>query len=367
LRRSGGVLLTVIAIAVLSGCWDQQLLRNQQTIDIAGFDKAPGGKLLATIAVHEVISNEKKEVTKLFSATGVTPRNNRDLLSRKVPGRLNASRLRVLLLGEELAKQNFYPVLDIFYRDPLSALSCNIALVRGKAKDMVGIKTGSILIADYIQSILESAGDLTIIPKVNIQQIHRALLSPGKDLTLPYLVTEEEEVIVKGLAMLHNKHMVGIITKDNSILYLLLSDKMGRIARLTIKVRKDKEPKIADYVTVNIHKIKRKMKVHIQGKQISVDLNLKMKVDVLEYPSDQLKNKQVIDKLNGELSEKLTKKAEMVIKKMQKVGFDGLDVSQRLAAYHPDLWKKMDWTKEYSSVRFNIHVMVSVVGSGIID
>ena len=77
----------------------------------------------------------KKEVTKLFSATGVTPRNNRDLLSRKVPGRLNASRLRVLLLGEELAKQNFYPVLDIFYRDPLSALSCNIALVRGKAEE----------------------------------------------------------------------------------------------------------------------------------------------------------------------------------------------------------------------------------------
>ena len=48
---------------------------------------------------------------------------------------------------------------------------------------------------------------------------------------------------------------------------------------------------------------------------------------------------------------------------MQKVGFDGFDVSQRLAAYHPDVWKKMDWTKEYSNVQFNIHVMVSVVGA----
>lgn len=367
MRRSGVVLLTVIGIAILSGCWDQQFLRNQQTIDIAGFDKAPGGKLHAAIAVHEVISGENKEVSKLFSATGVTPRNTRDLLSRKVPGRLNASRLRVLLLGEELAKQNFYPVLDIFYRDPLSALSCNIALVRGKAKEMVGIKTGSILIGDYIQSILESAGDLTIIPKVNLQKIRRAVLSPGTDLTLPYLVTEKEEAVVKGLAMVHNQHIVGIITKDKSVLYLLLADKMGRSARLTVKVRKDKEPKMADYVTVNVQKIKRKMKVHIQGTQISVDLYLKMKVDVLEYPSDQLKNKQVIDKLNGELSEKLTKKAEMVIKKMQKVGFDGFDVSQRLAAYHPDIRKKMDWAKEYSNVQFNIHVMVSVVGSGIID
>lgn len=362
--------MLLLALIFLSGCWDIDYLRDFRLVVIAGFDRNPDGKIMETVAVRyppaTFGSGSPTNIT--FEGIGNSVREARKNIAIKTNGRIRTSKNRVLLLGERLAKKGIYDVLDVLYRDPKSALSAHIAVTRGTAKDIITInQIGSTLIGKYIDELIESNETKSIVEKHNIESIFAYLMDPLQDFAIPYLTSDGKDVKVSGMAMFHGHRMTGILTPDESILYLMMKGKNKSRSDLTIKIGQNERSPQRNFISIDIRKTKPKMDVKVHGNKIDVTFVDKLKVEVGEYPPDQLEQEEHAKKLSSQLSAILTKRMNSLLKKMQKAHFDGFGVARHLKAFHYEDFKKIDFEKEFPHIHFQAKAIVEISDYGIIS
>ncbi|MGG3839096.1 Ger(x)C family spore germination protein [Paenibacillus thiaminolyticus] len=373
--RGGRIFFAVLIMTLLSGCWDQQMLKDDRIAYIVGLDLNSDGQLQSTIAILDVNGSQSgspqgnKEFSEIHTVTGNTSRHTRDKMDREVAGRLSASKLRVILIGEDLARQGIYPYLDVLYRDPSSALNAKVAVVAGKAHDMISTKvSGSQLIGEHFHKLIQSAERRTIVPAVNLQLICPPMLDPGDDFALPYITFNGPNPLVYGIALFSGDRMVSTLKSEDSLLYLLMADKLSQTASLTLKVDQEGNREPEKYLAMDIQQLKRKMKIDVQSnRNIKVTLNLNVKITAIEYPKDHLNQRETLGRLNKKLTEELTRRAQAVTQKMLQAKNDGFGIGRRLIAYYPNTWKSLNWTKDYPKVEFDPIVKVEIVNHGIMN
>ncbi|MDN4523734.1 Ger(x)C family spore germination protein [Fictibacillus fluitans] len=368
----------VLVLLLLAGCWDQRLLKNARLIYSVAIDLKDDGKLFSSVTIRSVQESGGGQggsvpVNDYLSATGNTPRQMRQNMDSKLSGEFEASKNRMILLGEKLSYQDIYPILDIFYRDPKSSLGASVAIVDGKADEITRMKQkDEVLIGEYVFTLLKSGERDTYIPKQNVQTICPILFDPGRDLALPYIYKSHSEIPtvgIKGLALMENHQYSGVyLNKTESSLMLLMSNQKGKIARFTKKVKPSEKNRISQYITIDVLDEKAKLQIQktASGK-IRVHVPLQLKVEAIEYPIDHLIDKKTVLALNKKLSGILTKDANRTLNKMQKANSDTLGIGRELMAYHPDLWNKTDWEKDYPEIDLSAKVTVNIVDHGIIN
>lgn len=361
--------LIVIVLFFLCGCWDQRLLKETTLLMSAGFDYTEDGKLLGTITSPKITKEKVEDKAQFFSESGSTPNQVRNALDRKVGEVIDPSKLRVMILGSELAAQPIYPILDLYYRDPRSSISAKLVVVEGTAKDAMSVPIiHSQKPSEYILDLLLSAEESTIVPNLNLQTICPIMFDPGQDFMVPYLTAKNDELKVQGVAMFNNQEFTGTLDTSESTLFLLMDNKKSRDGSLTLKVSDHEKQEIKNFITFNLEhsKVNRKIQVS-EDDQVKVDISLVIKAEVNDYPHDQLTTREEVLKLNNKLSELLTEKAHTVIKKMQDANCDGFGIGRELIALYPETWKYLDWEKDYSKIEFNPTVTVEVIQHGIIN
>lgn len=354
-------------LLLLSGCWDQRLLKNGRLVFSSAFDLTPDGDIHATAIIRD-FKNGTPTNTEV-EANGKTIRDLRMQMDRKISGTFEPSKNRVFLLGEDLAKEDIYDFLDIFYRDPNSSISSKLAIAEGEAGEILAtIEQKNILISEYIIESISSAESFTGIPNVNLQSICTMMFDEGKDFFVPLLKMENDEVILSGNALFHKRSMAGKLSIPESTLVLVLMNQKGKMARVVTKVYKGRDVNIENYITYNLVDPKTKMKIQSTTPgNIKVELTLKTGASIVEFPQDELADKAKLKELDEKLTEHLTKEAEEVIKKIQEANSDLFGIGRELIAFHPKVWEQVDWEKEYPTVTITPKIELEIVGNGIIN
>ncbi|UVI27737.1 Ger(x)C family spore germination protein [Paenibacillus spongiae] len=354
---------------VLAGCWDQQLLKDTRVVDLVGLDLGPEGKLQVTSSVIDVRGSQSqmKDLDEFHTATGITSRHLRDILDREISGVYSSSKLRVILIGEALARRGIYPYLDVYYRDPRSALNAMIAIVEGSAHDIITTtKTGTKLIGEHFNKLIQSTEHRTVVPAVNLQLICPIMLDPGDDFAVPYISKGKTKPTVYGVALFKGDRMTGKLKSEDSILYLMMDDKLAKIASLTLQVQEGESHDPNKYIAVDFQKLKRKLTVNVQdNRTIKVNLDLNIKATAIEYAKDHLKDKRNLNRLDKKVSDELTSRAKAITAKMLQANHDGFGIGRRLMAYYPDIWKRLQWNQDYPKVEFIPNVKVEITNHGI--
>ncbi|MFC4078019.1 Ger(x)C family spore germination protein [Salinithrix halophila] len=380
------ILLLIFSLLLLlsqTGCWDITLLKDARLVVLAGLDRTPEGKLLTTAVIRESkVAEGGQELTNvILKSTGHTPRETRDNADRRLNDRFDPSKNRTLVLGEKLAREDIYPILDIFFRDPKSALNAHFAVVKGKAEDLLDLnKVGDTMIGQFVDETISSAETSTLVPQVNIKSISPMMFDPGQDFAVPYLTKEtgdlqaaginnKKDVSVEGIAMFHGRHMTGTLNREESRLFLLMADKKNRIARMIMQVDPGKAADVGSYITIDIGKMKQTLDVQIRPDgTIQANVNLNMDVAAIEYPKDKLTEPTIIDRLNKKVSESLTHQATQVVKKMKRSRFDGFGIGRRIMAHYPEKWQGAKWwTKTYPKITIRPRVTARIIGHGIVN
>ncbi|MED2765823.1 Ger(x)C family spore germination protein [Bacillus thuringiensis] len=364
------LITALLCLVFFSSCQDQYLLKDVSLVSSMAFDLTNKGELLNTVSLPRVPNDKLGKANVLtVSAIGNTPKENRTKIDAKISGTLDISKLRLLLLGEPLAKKNISPNLDSFYRDPKSPLTAQMVLVEGKASDVLKLKIKDETISDYLIRLLQSAEQSTLLPHKQMQSIRSELLDPGQDFSLPYIQIDKNIVNIKGLAMFDgHKYSGSFLSTVQSTLYLLLLNQKGKTARFTEKISSSHRPLMSNYITVDLKKMKRKLNLTVNKmNQINVIVHLNLKMEATEYPSGYLNSKKKRKNLSKELSQKFTHRAATVINKMQRANCDGFGIGRKLMASHPETWAKLNWKKDYAKVNFVPKVQVEVIDSGIVD
>ncbi|GGD02833.1 germination protein KC [Thalassobacillus devorans] len=371
--KKKGLLLLFCCLVLLTGCWDQRLFKDAKLIMGATFDLTDDGQVKDTVSV--LIPDAGTERASEGSAhieTGIG--NNlfdaRSKIDQQLAYKFDPSKLEVLLIGEEIAKQDIYSILDGYYRAPRNNLSAEIAVVEGEAAEVFTITTDQEpRISEHIVGLLDAVADTTHSHGDNVQLICAELFEPGIDIALPLLSVDKDanKINYKGLALFHDKQYHGTsLNAEQATLLLLMDNKKGKVARITRKVSEKGEPRMARYLSAEVTKHNRDLKIIPSGGTVSVDINLDLYVNVVEYPLDKLTDPKKITELEKKLSETLTKEAEEVISLLQEAHSDVLGIGRRTEAFHYDTWKQMDWEEEFKTITITPKVNVVIQEHGTI-
>lgn len=364
-----------ICLLLITGCWDQNLMKDAILIQTITFDQTDEGEFLLGIAIPNIYRNsmDSGQETEAINSENLstvanTPREGRMKLNTEIPGNLDSSKNKLVLFGEQFAKGDIYPSLDVIWRDPRSSLSAKLAVVKGKAFDTLSIQPRvESNISQNILYLIRSTETNTIIPEESIQTLASELLDPGEDIVLPLLKIGRNgtTIDVAGVALFDERKLSGTLSQEESTLFLLLNNKQSKYARFTTYVNGNKELNMNNFISLNVDHIKRKLNVSVNDRgEVFVNLNLHLKVIVEEYPIGNVPNK--VDQLNNKLSNTFTNNAEEVIKKLQEANCDAFGIGRRLIAFHHDTWKEKDKTNYFKDVKFKSKVDVEIIQHGIV-
>ncbi|WLR47712.1 Ger(x)C family spore germination protein [Halobacillus litoralis] len=368
----------VIVMAVLlflTGCWDEKQFKNVKLVLSLGFDQGEEGQIIQTVSIPTVSRSSEgagSESLQVLSTSASTPLQARNKIDRMISESYDPSKVKVVILGQDLAEKNIYPILDDMYRNSRSNLNAYLAVVEeGTAKDVISMNhSGATRISNYVGGLLEAAISSTHATGENLQLLCAELLEPGIDFSVPMLKIEDDGSLLtfSGMGLFHDKAYTGEkIDAEQTTLYMLLQGVKGRDAHLTEKIDDNKEEEILDYVTVEVSQNDRKMNIKNEDGEISVSINLDMKVKIVEYPSDHLYVKGRVEEIGKKLSETLTEDSVDIIAQLQGANSDVFGIGRRVKAYHPDTWKKLDWKEEYPEISIKPTVKVEVIQHGIIN
>ncbi|MED3997464.1 Ger(x)C family spore germination protein [Peribacillus frigoritolerans] len=364
-----------ICLLLTTGCWDQNLMKDATLIQTITFDQTDEGEFSLGFAIPNIYRNptDSGQETEAINSENLstvanTPREGRMKLNTEIPGNLDSSKNKLVLFGEQFAKGDIYPSLDVIWRDPRSSLSAKLAVVKGKAFDTLSIQPRiESNISQNILYLIRSTETNTIIPEESIQTLASELLDPGEDIVLPLLKMSRNgtTIDVAGVALFDERKLSGTLSQEESTLFLLLNNKKSKYARFTKYVNGNKELNMNNFISLNVDHIKRKINVSVNDRgEVFVNLNLHLKVKVEEYPIGNVPNK--VDQLNNKLSNTFTNNAEEVIKKLQEANCDAFGIGRRLIAFHHDTWKEKDKTNYFKDVKFKSKVDVEIIQHGIV-
>ncbi|MFB9274772.1 Ger(x)C family spore germination protein [Cohnella cellulosilytica] len=363
------IALAVLLLTGLCGCWDQQLLKDERNVSIAGMDNGPEKTLKTTVSIRDITVTESgsKDTSETHTVVARSSKHAQELLDEQVSGKYSNAKMRVLLLGEEMVRnRDVMPYLDVYYRDPRSPLNARVAVAQGKAEDVIRLKkTGTKTIGLQIDDLLRTMEEAALIPKVTIQTLHP--LDRGYDFALPYLTIREGMPTMDGIALFDGVRMRGKLDADRSKVYMLLTDSHKKNMRLTMKTQGDKRDNGYDYVTIEVKKARRSLKIAVANDgRIRVNLWLKLRITVIEDPSNHLYKREVMQNLERTLTNHMNEEAAAVIGKMQRSRHDGLGIARRLMSFHPATWKQLDWKEEYPRIPIESQVTLRIINTGII-
>lgn len=366
------LVICIFFIMFLTGCWDQNLLKDAKLIMGVGYDLTANEKLLETVILPLFSTSERGMQVKdsqIISAVGHTAKETRDKINTRVSKRFDPAQLKIVLLGEKYAKMDIYPALDIFYRDQKSSLTSYIAVVAGSANKILHMKTKEPKTMDrYLMDLIVNAQTATILAKQN-KPLISDVYNPGEDLVLPLLKEKQKEIQIQGMAMFNDGHYTGqYLTRQESTLYLLMANQKEERAVLTFKIHQNKQPEMKNYITINVIKSKHHFKINTKDiNNLMIKSLLNLKIEVVEDPDKHIYDTQRLNKLTTEVSKQLTQQIRIVFQKTQKANSDILGIGRHVIAYHHEIWKKKDWKKVYPDLKFIPEVNIEIVKHGVFN
>ncbi|ADU29344.1 Ger(x)C family spore germination protein [Evansella cellulosilytica] len=367
----------VIGLFLLTACWDQLLLKDVNLIYSLGIDKTDEGQFNTTVSIPKEGSSEKTSPSSyIISAEGRTLRESRTNVDNALPGSVDSSKIRVILIDQALAKIDLYTVLDVLYRDARAPLSSRVAITVNTAEDLIRLNIESApLVSTYYIDLIEGAEQDTIVPRLNLQYICPVMLDIGKDFNIPLLKIDKqhstEKARVIGTALFDDKKMTGTLSVDESIMANLLSDKKGKTEMTSFITTIDgqqQELTAFNHISYQIDEYKSKIAVTPAGNSYTIDLNLEVYLNVTEYPPDHLNEKSTIVELNSQIQEELQELAVTTVAKLQEAKCDLLGIGRELMAYHHyKIEDGKEWKEVYGQLPINVNVQAEIIHHGIIN
>ncbi|MET1029647.1 Ger(x)C family spore germination protein, partial [Domibacillus tundrae] len=336
--------LAIPICLLLSGCWDQRMLKDLNLIFGVGLDATKEDRVALTLEVPEEggaggsgggssgsgggSQQEQASASQIITENARTVRESSYQLDRRLGGTLDISKLRVLLVGRESAEKDIYPLLDSFYREPVSPLNAKIAVVEGKAETFFQNQfKGHKVYSEYFFEMITTAEQESIAPVTNLQLACILLLDDATDAVLPLMSYDKKDQAAKmdGAALFNDRKMTGTLKPLETSAFLLLAGQKGKELPFTIQTEN------GYMMTVLVEDSKRKMKVNVsEQRKASADISLEMDVQVIEYPPNHLNDSKELAELNKELSSEMNKLLGKTMKKMQKANSDAIGIGRHI-------------------------------------
>jgi spore germination protein KC len=386
-RRSMALFLYFAVAATLVGCWDRRELNDLAIAVGIGLDRSDNGIEVTTQIVNPSEVASKKAGTGYstpvtsFSATELTTFEALRKLTTIAPRRIFPSHLRVLVIGESLARQGLMNVLDGISRDRDFRSDFYLIIAKGtSARKVLEILTPIEQIPANKMFVTLDMSQKFWAPTVKMQldQFMSDLADPAKDTvltgieiagnqemgkTIRNLSKAEPIALLKytGVALFNDDKLTDWLNEDESKGYNFI---MGNVKNTAGHLTCPGGGNLAVEGTRTKSKIKGKV---VEGKpEISIQFSIEQNIGEVQCKIDLTKSENI--NLIEELAkEKLTKVMEAAVHKAQDNKADIFGFGEAIEDANPKYWLKIrkDWDKYFADLKvtFNVDVQIRRLGT----
>lgn len=363
-------LLILLSTVVLSGCSTIQRkpLENLGVVSAVGYDAAPDNKLLGTVVLPNFTETGKEKID-VLTGTAHTSKELRYNLSRMSERQLVSGQIRVVVYGEDLAKQGILAISDTMFRDAEIGSQIHMAVCEGRSVDIFNHRFPDKPSVDiYLYKMIRKEMDQNTIPKSNLHLFLRNVYDKGTDAVLPYLRLGKEDVLVDGVALFYDDRYVGRLNIDQArdLSYLMGGNSAGEV-----DTKLPEQMAHGDKAHAVIMYLKMDRKIDVAEKEGIPQFKIKLNLEgaVSEYTgSANLEEPEEVAKLEKIVQVDLQKKLQQVVDTLQKkyhVDPIGLGEQYRSKGFIQKLERKQ-WKELYQKAHITTEVELHIQQTGMI-
>ncbi|WP_226666285.1 Ger(x)C family spore germination protein [Metabacillus litoralis] len=384
-RKLITLVILVILVLFISGCWNRREL-NELAISVGeGIDIDDEGKY--QISTQIVIPGEIASKTsgaasglpvRIFTTTEDTVFEAMRELTTKSPRPIYHSHLRVLVIGESLAKEGIGEVLDMFSRDHEYRSDFYIVIAKNtSAENILSILTSIEKIpANNMVSSLETS-EKTWAPTaaITLDKLIQDLVTEGKNPVLTgievigepaagqtkkNLETIKPTAYLKysGLAVFKSDKMLGWLDQDESKGYNFI---MNNVKNTVTNVNCPKEGKF----NYEIVKSKTEVTGKVENNTPKIEIQIKSEGNVGEVKCDiDLTKQKTIEELEKSVEKDLMNLVEMTINNVQEdFSTDVFGFGDAIHRANAEEWEnlKSNWNdKHFTDLEINVKADIKI-------
>ncbi|WP_231505654.1 Ger(x)C family spore germination protein [Bacillus sp. EB01] len=381
------MLLILISVFLLTGCWDKKELSTISVITGMAIDKGEKHKYLFSIEGVNARELNPKTTTGV-SASVVYSMEGDSIaeLARKVNSGIGRhviySHMKVLVISEELAREGVLEFIDYLERNREIRDDFNFIVAKdAKAADILKItyqvqKSSSLKLFSQLRTMKkEWGGD----PNVHLNDVVSALTSPGRQPVMQAVrltgdpergsnvgnmnkVTPDTMVVSDSMAVFKGARLKGFMNMEHTRNYLWLQDD---ILQTSVAIPCGKE----GLVTLRIYNTKTKTKADMVNGKAKVNVRIHA-VGYIEGTqcSEDLSSVQSYEKLQDYASDHIKMTIEGTVKKAQeKYKADIFGFGEVLYRQHPKTFNKVEknWDEVFTKGEIDVEVNFIIRRSGI--
>jgi len=385
------VLLSVLLVFPLAGCWSSHEIEEQSLEVGVAFDKGKESmieeeldeqgegyerKNLITLTYQLITPQVASSTTKQggpqqksyvnVSETGDSAFQMVRELSLRSDTPLNSSHLKVMVISGALARSySLEQLVDQSLRDNDLRPSCLVVISKGRARDTLESKTAGEIPAFRLSGMVNNTYRTTrILPPMSLIKLASKIQS-GSSFLLQNIVSANGEIKFAGAAVIKGKtgKMIGFLNEEEleGVTWITGKGQGGLVKSFDKKTRQ--------LIVYEIESMKSHIQPHVKGNNISFDVHIESEGRLSEngVVSGNPFENQFLKKAQKASEKEVEYLVKNVVEKMQKeYKVDVAGFGNRLRITHPRVWKRVkeNWDQTFSEVPINYDVKLTIKDYG---
>jgi spore germination protein KC len=375
--------MVILVQVFVTGCWSRRELNDLAIAVGIGIDKIGDQyQISAQVVLPSQIAGSKggspQSPVNLYKATGHTVYEALRKITTLSPRKIYISHLRILVLGEALAKEGISDVLDFMSRDTDTRNDYFIVVAKdAKAEDALKILTSleKIPAVRLFSSLETSEKQWAPTSTVTLGTLVTELVSKGKNPVLTGVVingnvevgqTQKNvetvdsptELKYSGLAVFKKDKLIGWLNPEESKVYNYLTNKVKSTV-FYIQCPEGKK------VSLDVFDARSKIKgsMHNDKPEISIEQHIESDLGEVQCRNLDLTEPKTITELEQIANQKVVDLFETTIKKVQQeYKSDIFGFGEVIHRSNPQAWKKLqdNWDQTFLNLPVSVKADIKI-------
>lgn len=381
MRKRLASLLAAAALVLVTGCWDRVEVNDLAIVQMTSFDKVENkyrvsvsfplvGQMGGSQGGGGGTGGSSNQLNYLESAESEALRTAFLNVQRKLSRHLYFSHRRVMLIGEEMAKDGITRVLDVISRFPENRISTYLLIAKGDALELM--KTPVLMEripAEMFREIVINVLNQPVTAKDFIQ----AQLAEGVD---PYTLvfkrsktqTGDDElsadtIEINGLAVFRDDKLAGLLEGRH------VNGALAALNQLRRPIISARLPGQEGFISVQFMELTSHIHPIVDAEDVRMRIQFSGIYEVNLNETDlSLINFEHDDRVTAAIEREMKDQVSAAVQELQqRFGADIFGFGHAVRLHHPRLWKKISgrWRDLYPHVpvEYAFNIRMEHVGS----
>ena len=365
--RNAFILLILICVPLISGCWDVQEISQRGIASAVFFDTGDTKQLKMGVALgvpgtevppivgtfqqfakrHYIVTGEGDSFVEAW--TGVQATTVRNIFFGQT---------RAVILSEQIAGENINDVLDFIGRIPLVPPNTNVLIAKDDPVKLLDMQNrDNYTPGSYIDFYFQSPAIRSLAIPIDLWRVNAVMDQKAGDPFIPLIEVSQDMYLIAGTALFSQNRMVGELSKDETETFALIRG--TDVGYLTVPLG------IKQYASFANVRSKTKITPNMSPDN---KLIFNVKVDIWGAMVETFPHKEIgwQDKIEIERqTERLIKRdIENLISKLQSLNTDPVGFGGKFRIDYPREWEGINWNNVYPTADITVDTSFTVKETG---